>query len=88
MPTFHLLIIGRVQGVFYRVSAKKMAEIIGITGWIRNTKNGHVESLITGEDEQLEKFKTWCKQGPANAEVVSLTEKRCADIFFKEFEIR
>ncbi len=46
--TVHLLIKGKVQGVFYRDTAKTTAKQLGVTGWVRNTPDGHVEALVTG----------------------------------------
>lgn len=53
MPTFHLLIKGKVQGIFYRASAKETADKTGITGWVKNTPEGDVEAVATGTEEQL-----------------------------------
>jgi acylphosphatase len=65
----HLLIKGKVQGVFYRASAKKMAESLSVAGWIKNQSSGAVEAIITGEDKALEEFIDWCKKGPGSAVV-------------------
>ncbi len=77
MKTIHLLIKGKVQGVFYRATAKKVAEQLGINGWIKNTKEGNVEVIVTGNEERLNEFLNWCKQGPKDAKVteVVLTTK-------------
>jgi acylphosphatase len=77
MPTVHLLIKGKVQGVFYRATAKDVAEELQLTGWIKNTKEGNVEALATGSDQQLQQFINWCKQGPSKAMVtdVEITAK-------------
>lgn len=77
MKTIHLLIKGKVQGVFYRATAKDIAKKTGITGWIRNTENGDVEATITGSEHQLEAFANWCRQGPSGAKVseVIITEQ-------------
>ena len=56
MKTVHLLIKGNVQGVFYRATAKKMAYKLKITGWIKNTPNGDVEALASGEEATIDKF--------------------------------
>jgi acylphosphatase len=78
MPTVHLLIQGKVQGVFYRASARDVAEELKLTGWVRNTKEGHVEALVTGNNEKLQRFINWCKKGPSDAVVteVQVTEKK------------
>ena len=59
MPTKRLLIKGKVQGVFYRATARDVAERIGITGWIKNTDEGDVEAMLTGTDDQLAEFTRW-----------------------------
>jgi acylphosphatase len=76
MPTKHLLIMGKVQGVFYRATAKEIAVKLGITGWIRNTSNGNVEAKISGASEAVSKFIAWCHIGPPGANV---TEVKVAD---------
>jgi acylphosphatase len=77
MKTVLLLIKGKVQGVFYRATAKDMAEKIGVKGWIKNTEEGNVEALISGTEAQLEAFIQWCWQGPSRAKVtdVIMTER-------------
>ena len=72
MPTIHLLISGKVQGVFYRASAKELAERLKINGWVKNTKEGDVEVLASGSDENLSKFAEWCKKGPSGANVTNV----------------
>ncbi|HAT8180660.1 TPA: acylphosphatase [Legionella pneumophila] len=60
---------GRVQGVWYRASAKKMAEQLMIGGWARNLADGRVEVFACGKEDKLEEFYTWLQQGPLNARV-------------------
>ena len=69
METVHLIISGKVQGVFYRASAKKKAEELNINGWIKNTREGNVEAMISGEKEAVDRFVRWCKAGPERAVV-------------------
>lgn len=72
MTTTHLLISGKVQGVFYRASAKKMADQLGVKGWIRNKPDGNVEAMVQGDDNILNRFIAWCKTGPNGARVSSV----------------
>ena len=85
MPTVRLLIKGKVQGVFYRASAKEIACNIGITGWINNTTDGDVESLITGTETQIQEFISWCRRGPKRAMVTGITITEEASESFSEF---
>lgn len=66
---FHLLISGQVQGVGYRISARNVAEGLGLTGWVRNVADGRVEIMAEGDIELLEQLATWAKQGPRYAKV-------------------
>lgn len=65
----HLLVSGRVQGVFFRQSTKEAAERLALAGWVRNLDDGRVEALAEGPRETLEQFVAWCRQGPPNARV-------------------
>ena len=87
MPTLNLLIQGRVQGVFYRATAKEKAEKLSLTGWIRNSTGGNVEAVVTGTEEQLQAFISWCKHGPKRAEVSDVIVTLIKDTTFKDFKI-
>ena len=77
MPTLHLWITGKVQGVFYRATAAEKAKELNLNGWVRNTADGAVEATISGSEEAVELFVAWCRQGPKNARVanVAITPK-------------
>jgi acylphosphatase len=87
MPTVHLLVKGKVQGVFYRASAKEIAEELGVTGWIKNTEEGDVEITAKGSDAQLQKFIEWCKIGPRRAIVTAVETSELEEASFKGFEV-
>ena len=87
METVHLLIKGKVQGVFFRATAKKNAEKYKIKGWIRNTKDKNVEAMITGEPGMLEQFIEWCKKGPDEAKVEEVAILKQPEKEFRNFEI-
>ena len=65
----HLVIQGRVQGVFFRDSALRQAQELGISGWVRNLPDGRVEAQAQGTPEAVETFITWCRAGPPAARV-------------------
>lgn len=87
MATVHLLIKGKVQGVFYRASAKEVADNFGITGWVKNTREGNVEALACGEAASVNAFIEWCKQGPPKANVTAVIITPQNEVSFKSFEI-
>ena len=65
----HLIIHGRVQGVFFRASAVEQARASGLTGWVRNADDGSVEVVAEGDERALERLLSWCRHGPPGAEV-------------------
>jgi acylphosphatase len=87
MPTIHLLIKGKVQGVFYRGSAKEQADRLSLTGWVKNTPKGDVEITATGDKTQLDTFIAWCNQGPPNAAVINVEVTPIPDTPFTGFNI-
>lgn len=87
MPTIRVLIKGKVQGVYYRASAKEMAEETGVTGWVRNTEEGDVEALASGTAEQLQKFIDWCRIGPTHARVTNVIVNQEEEQVFEKFRI-
>lgn len=87
MPTIHLIVKGDVQGVFYRATAKKIADKIGVTGWIKNRKDDDVEAMVTGTQQQLEQFISWCRQGPEKAKVDDVIVKTEKETTFNDFVV-
>jgi acylphosphatase len=77
MPTVHLIISGKVQGVFYRATAKEIADQLGVRGWVKNAREGHVEIMANGNAAAIQRFIAWCRQGPPKAIVddVSIAEQ-------------
>ena len=89
MRSVKITIHGRVQGVFFRDSAKRKAEQIGIFGWVKNAVGGTVEILAQGEPEKLNEFIQWCKKGPQGAKVERVeVEKVNNEKDFKNFGIK
>ena len=68
----HLYISGRVQGVFFRDSAQQAAQSAGVTGFVKNLRDGRVEVVAEGEDEAIQKLVQWCHSGPPAASVESV----------------
>ncbi|WP_207493744.1 acylphosphatase [Aridibaculum aurantiacum] len=87
MKTLHLLIKGKVQGVFYRVSARDKAVELGLKGWVKNTADGNVEALVSGNEEKVDQFVSWCWEGPSRASVAAVETKETEDEAGEEFKI-
>ena len=89
MYQVNLIISGRVQGVFYRATCEKIAEGLGLNGWVRNLPSGQVEVLVQGEKEKIEKLISWCKKGPPSAKVSDVkVEWQEVSKTFTYFEIK
>lgn len=65
----HVVIEGRVQGVFFRAATRDEARQRGLTGWVRNLPDGRVEALFEGDKRALEAMLAWCHLGPPYAYV-------------------
>lgn len=72
----HLIVRGRVQGVFFRAETKRKADELGLTGWVRNNPDGTVEAVAEGQSDMLERFIEWCHEGPGRAIVSGVDVKR------------
>lgn len=73
MQRWHLLISGKVQGVFYRKSTAQQAQTLGLTGYVRNLEDGQVEVIAEGSETTLEALYNWCWQGPEKAKVEDIS---------------
>lgn len=65
----HLVVRGRVQGVYFRASAQREARQLGLTGWVKNRNDGAVELVAEGEEDQVKDLLAWAQNGPATARV-------------------
>jgi acylphosphatase len=65
----HVIVKGRVQGVFFRKSTVQEAERLGLAGWVKNRSDGGVEIEAEGAEEALEAFLAFCRRGPEHARV-------------------
>ncbi|MCL4234790.1 MAG: acylphosphatase [Deltaproteobacteria bacterium] len=88
MDAAHLMISGRVQGVWYRASAREAALRIGVAGWVRNLPTGDVEAFVEGERDAVNAFIDWCRQGPPHARVDRVDVTRSEPGRHTAFQIR
>lgn len=65
----HVVVRGRVQGVFFRAEARDRAASLGLGGWVCNNPDGTLEAVFEGERERVQSLVDWCRRGPALAEV-------------------
>ena len=66
----HLVIKGRVQGVFYRASTQETAINLGLKGWVRNLPDGNVEAVFEGAAEKVKEAVALCYKGPPGSNVL------------------
>jgi acylphosphatase len=66
---YHVRILGRVQGVFFRANTWEKACSLGLTGWVRNLPDGRVEAVFEGANVAVEAMLAWCRTGTPPARV-------------------
>jgi acylphosphatase len=66
------VVSGRVQGVFFRDTARRRAESAGVAGWISNRPDGAVEAVFEGEPDRVDQLVEFCRHGPSRAEVANV----------------
>jgi len=83
----HLKISGRVQGVGFRYAMSEEAARLGVTGWVRNRRDGTVEAVLDGAPDAVDAILAWARRGPRGARV---TEVEVAETpgSFERFEMR
>ena len=86
MPCFHLLISGRVQGVWVRESMRQEALRLGASGWVRNLPDGRVEATVCGDETAVKKLLEWTRRGPPMAKVSNVETTELPDQSFPGFE--
>lgn len=65
----HLVVRGRVQGVYFRATAQREARQHGLCGWVKNRADGSVEIVAEGEEDDVKDFLSWAQSGPSTARV-------------------
>jgi len=85
----YIKVFGLVQGVFFRVETKKIADKLGLFGWVENSKDDTVIIVAEGPEEQLLKLEEWAKKGPEHSMVEKIeSETKPATNEFSSFKIR
>jgi len=89
MKQAHIVVIGKVQGVFFRAFAKQNAGKLGLRGFTRNRSDGTLEIMVQGDEENIKKLAKLCKMGPLMAKVDDLKiEWIPVENEFEHFNIR
>ena len=87
IKNLRVVVTGKVQGVFFRASVKKVADIIGVKGFVRNEHNGSVFVEIEGDEEMVHKMVDYCHHGPDTAVVEKVSITLGTVVGYDSFEI-
>lgn len=82
-----IIVKGKVQGVFFRAGTRNAAVELGISGQVKNLPDGSVWIAAEGEEEVMERFISWCRQGPPRARVDEISVKEGTVQGYEEFEV-
>ena len=83
-----VVVHGRVQGVFFRDSARSKAGELGVTGWISNRSDGAVEAVFEGAPGEVATMVDWSRHGPRGADVDRVEESEERPQGLTRFEVR
>jgi len=84
----HVIVSGRVQGVYFRGNTRREAQKHDVNGWVRNLPDGRVEAIFEGKKENVNKLIDIVKKGPSHAKVTNLEiEWQEYKDEFKDFQI-
>lgn len=86
--TLHVSISGRVQGVGYRAWTERVAADLGLSGWVRNRRDGSVEAVFQGPDDAVTEMLARCERGPSGAAVSRVEILGEGVGVFRGFEVR
>jgi acylphosphatase len=82
----HVVVSGRVQGVFFRATCARLARDAGLVGFVRNLDDGRVEAAFEGDDDAVGRLVAWCRHGPDRAiveDVEVIQEEPLGDAMFR-----
>lgn len=88
MQRYAITVAGKVQGVFYRDSARREALRLGLTGFVRNDPDGTVYLEVEGEEGALRQFLWWCSKGSPQAKVTNVEHQVLVPVGHQGFEVR
>jgi acylphosphatase len=83
-----VVVHGRVQGVYYRDSCRRVALAAGISGWVRNELDGSVVALLEGAASDVDRVVEWMRNGPRRAVVEHVEVTECEPAGLNDFAVR
>ena len=84
----HVVVHGRVQGVFFRESTRRRADAAGVAGWVANRSDGTVEVWLEGAQEDVDVLVDYVRRGPSGARVERVDVEDVAAEHLAGFEVR
>jgi acylphosphatase len=84
----HIVVHGRVQGVFFRDSTRRRAAELGVAGWVSNRHDGTVEAVFEGSADAVASMVDWSQRGPRSADVERVDERSESPEGLTGFEVR
>ena len=84
----HVVVHGRVQGVFFRDSTRRRASELGVSGWVCNRSDGAVEAVFEGAPDAVSSMVDWARRGPRGADVERVDEQAESAEGLTGFEVR
>jgi acylphosphatase len=84
----HVVVTGRVQGVWFRDSCQREARALGVSGWVRNRMDGSVDAEFEGPEAAVERMVAWCREGPPRARVADVAVEALAPTGETRFAVR
>jgi len=84
----HILVSGKVQGVFYRDSTCQQAQNLNLSGYVKNLATGQVEIEVCGEQSNIEEFQKWLWKGPIMSKVENIQLQGISIMNYSTFDIR
>jgi len=83
-----VLVSGRVQGVYFRDTCRRVAAEHGVAGWVRNLADGRVEAVFEGPEPAVRQVVAWARRGPASAKVTAIAVRAEPPEGLAAFDIR
>jgi acylphosphatase len=87
MRRVRVTVRGEVQGVGYRYTMRMVARDLGVSGWVRNRRDGTVEAEVEGTPAQVDEVLAWMAEGPPGARVESATVTDASPVGGRGFEV-